>query len=468
MNLGGFHTPSVNVNFLPLSTAFCSTGFRTARVAKFLSPQVSLPLIFYNHVRLEITMKDLLEISCGLDVHKEKIVACILTGPIGEKTISEIREFTTLATDLCALRNWIIDNSCQNVAMESTGIYWIPVYEILETAYEGNIKLYVVNARHMKNVPGKKTDMRDAEWIATLLRAGLLSASFVPDKNIREFRDLNRYRKCVIEDITKQKNRIEKFLQSSGFRLSSFISDVFGASGMNIMHHLIEHGSIDKTALDKCLKARTRKHMDEILMSVNGSLSQHKCSFLKVLLGHLEMLRNHLSEVEDAIQMEMEPFALQVEQLNSIYGISTIGSCAIIAEIGVDMSAFKTSEHICSWAGLSPGNNESAGKRKSTSVTKGNSYLKTILCEIAWVIAGKRNTYLSGWYWRVKQKKGAKKAIVALARKLLVIIYTILKQGTLFDEHCFEARKLSCERKQLDRYKRELERHGYRVEAVSL
>ena len=379
-------------------------------------------------------MKDLLEISCGLDVHKEKIVACILTGPLGKPTRSEIREFSTLIPDMIALRNWIVSKNCHHVAMESTGIYWMPIYEILEDAFSGDITLLVVNARHMKNVPGKKTDMRDSEWISTLLRAGLLNGSFIPEKKIREFRDLNRYRKSVIRDITSQKNRIEKFLQSSGFRLSSFISDIFGASGRNIILHLIEHGQIDKTALDSCLKTKTRNRIDEI---------------------------------ETSLEEDMAPFALQVEQLNSIYGISTTASYAIIAEIGIDMKPFKTAEHICSWAGLCPGNNESAGKRKSTSVTKGNPYIKSMLCEIAWVIAGKRNTYLSAWYWRIKQKKGAKKAIVALARKLLVIIYTMLKQGTLFDESCFETRRKHCEQKQLSRYIRELEKHGYHVEAQS-
>lgn len=379
-------------------------------------------------------MKDLLEISCGLDVHKEKIVACILTGPLGKPTRSEIREFSTLIPDMIALRHWIVSKNCHHVAMESTGIYWMPIYEILEDAFSGDITLLVVNARHTKNVPGKKTDMRDSEWISTLLRAGLLNGSFIPEKRIREFRDLNRYRKSVIRDITSQKNRIEKFLQSSGFRLSSFISDIFGASGRNIILHLIEHGQIDKTALDSCRKTKTRNRIDEI---------------------------------ETSLEEDMAPFALQVEQLNSIYGISTTASCAIIAEIGIDMKPFKTAEHICSWAGLCPGNNESAGKRKSTSVTKGNPYIKSMLCEIAWVIAGKRNTYLSAWYWRIKQKKGAKKAIVALARKLLVIIYTMLKQGTLFDESCFETRRKHCEQKQLSRYIRELEKHGYHVEAQS-
>lgn len=409
-------------------------------------------------------MKDLLDICCGLDVHKDKIVACIINGPLGQPANSEIREFTTLIPDMVALRDWIIVSDCHHVAMESTGIYWQPIYEILEDAFSGDITLLVVNARHMKNVPGKKTDMRDSEWIATLLRAGLLNGSFIPDKNIREFRHLNRYRKSIVRDITSQKNRIEKFLQSSGFRLSSFISDIFGASGRNIITYLIEHGNIDREALNICLKTKTRTHINEILIAVNGTLSKHQQGFLNMLVEHYDSLKSHLAEVEVAIEVEMTPFTLQVEQLNSIYGISTTASTAIIAEIGIDMSRFKTAEHICSWAGLAPGNNESAGKRKSTSITKGNPYIKSMLCEIAWVIAGKRNTYLSAWYWRVKQKKGPKKAIVALARKLLVIIYTMLKQGTLFDESCFEIRRKCCEQKQLSRYIHELEKHGYHIE----
>ncbi len=412
-------------------------------------------------------MKDLLEISCGLDVHKEIIVACILTGPLGQPTHSEIREFSTLIPDMVALRDWIVSSNCHDVAMESTGIYWIPIYEILEEAFSGDINLLVVNARHMKNVPGKKTDMRDAEWISTLLRAGLLSGSFVPAKEIREFRHLNRYRKSVLRDITSQKNRIEKFLQSSGFRLSSFLSDIFGASGRNIIEHLIDNGSIDLEALDSCLKTKTRAHANEILMSINGTLSDHQRSFLKMLYGHYKSLKDHLKEVEDALNNDMKPFANEIAQLSSIHGISTISASAIIAELGIDMSSFKTAEHLCSWAGLSPGNNESAHKRKSTHIMKGNPYLKSMLCEVAWVIAGKRKTYLSSWYWRLKQKKGPKKAIVALARKLLVIIYSMLKNKTQFDESVFESRRKTSEEKQISRYKRELERRGYQVQLAS-
>jgi len=410
-------------------------------------------------------MNDILERSCGLDVHKEKIVANILSGPLGTTPSSETKEFSTLIQDLIALREWIVSCDCHDVAMESTGIYWIPVYETLETAFDGNINLLVVNPRHMKNVPGKKTDIRDAEWISSLLRAGLLNASFIPSKEIREFRDLNRYRKSITEDITRQKNRIEKFLQASGFRLSSFLSNIFGVSGRNIIHHLMEHGNITRDDIDKCLKTQTRNHIDEILMSVNGTLSDHQRMFLKTLMQHYETLNQHLSEVEVLLQKDMESFESHVEQLCSIYGISTIAACAIIAEIGTDMSHFKTAEHICSWAGLSPGNNESAGKRKHAHITKGNPYVKSMLCEISWVIAGKRKTYLSGWYWRLKQKKGAKKAIIALARKLLVIIYTMFKKGTMYDESHFTSRRISQEKRLINHYRKELEKRGYHIEA---
>lgn len=314
-------------------------------------------------------MKDLLEISCGLDVHKEKIVAHILTGPLGKPTHSKIREFSTLIPGMITLRDWIISPNCHHVAMESTAIYWMPIYEMLEDAFSGDTTLLVVNARHMKNVPSKKTDIRDSEWISTLLRAGLLNGSFIPEKRIREFRDLNHYRKSIIRDITSQKNRIEKFLQSSGFRLSSFISDIFGASGRNILSHLIEYGQINRTTFDFCLKTKTRNRINEILMN------------------HYNSLQEHFNEIEKDLEQDKELFTLQVEQLNSIYGISTTTSCAIIAEIGIDMAPFKTAEHICSWAGLCLGNNESAGKR---------------------------NTYLSAWYWRIKQKKVQKRPLLLL------------------------------------------------------
>jgi transposase len=407
-------------------------------------------------------MQDLLEICCGLDIHKENIVACLLTGATDVKPTSEIRTFSTMTHGLKELKAWLHDSNCRHVAMESTGIYWIPVYETLESESE-NMCLLVVNARHMKNVPGKKTDMRDSEWIATLLRAGLLRSSFIPEKRIRELRHLTRYRKSIVHDVTAQKNRIEKFLQSTGFRLSVFLSDTFGASGRNIMRHLIAHGSIDLKDLDRCLKGQTRRNINNILVSVNGTMSAHQQQFLAISLDHLEMLEAHLNQIEQALEQETKKFEAAMNILTSIPGISKIAASSLLAEIGTNMSCFPTAEHLSSWAGMSPGNNESAGKRKSASVNHGNPYLKSMLCEIAWVIAGNRNAYLSKWYWKLKQRKGAKKAIVALGRKLLVMIYAMLKKGTSYDEDCFEQRRKQMENKRVSRMLSELNRLGYQV-----
>ena len=412
-------------------------------------------------------MKDLLEISCGLDVHKDKIVACILSGPIGKTTVSEIREFTTLIPDMAALRDWIVSCNCHHVAMESTGIYWQPIYEILEDAYSGDITLLVVNARHMKNVPGKKTDMRDSEWIATLLRAGLLNGSFIPDKQIREFRYLNRYRKSIIRDITSQKNRVEKFLQSSGFRLSTFISDIFGASGRNIICHLIQHGCIDRESLDSCLKTKTRNHINEILVAVNGTLSQIQQDFLEMLMDHYDSLKSHLAEIETALEEAMAPFSLHIEQLTSIYGINTTASCAIIAEIGTDMSYFKTAEHICSWAGLCPKNNESAGKKKRSGIKSGNNWLRSMLCECAWSATKKKDSRFKNKYWSMVPRMGRKKALIAIANMMLRLIYHLLKTKSTYKELEIQY-FIDKDKRREDRIIKELKSKGYLVEKDSL
>lgn len=317
-------------------------------------------------------MQDILTCVMGLDVHRDIIVACLVKGAVDAEPEAETRTFSTLIPEMQKLRDWVIEAECRNIAMESTGIYWQPIYEMLESCFDGEISILVVNARHMKNVPGRKTDMKDAQWIATLLRAGLLKGSFIPDKTFRELRHLTRYRKSVVHDITAQKNRIDKFLQSSGFRFTAFLSDTFGASGRNIIRHLIEHGSIDREALDKCLKTKTRNRIDEILVALNGSLSVHQRRFLNMVFLHLEDLEAHKHTIEDEITEEVLKHTDALNLLCSIPGIDVTAAAAIVAEIGTDMSAFPDSQHICSWTGLSPGNNESAGKRKSVHINKGN------------------------------------------------------------------------------------------------
>ena len=410
-------------------------------------------------------MDDVLECCCGLDIHKESIVACVMKGPLeaGYKPRSELKEFGTQLKDLNALRKWLQEHKCRHVAMESTGIYWQPVYAVLETALMDEMHLLVVNARHMRNVPGKKTDMRDAEWIATLLRAGLLKGSFVPERDIRDLRQFTRYRKAIIRDITSQKNRIEKLLQSNGFRLSSFLSDIFGSSGVAVMERLVQVGSISAESLDQCLKGRARQKAGEILSSLNGILSIPQRKLLKMQLAHLEDLQANLREVEEEIHDSFSQFQGPIELLDSIPGIDLTAAYAILAEIGHEMSAFPTAQHLCSWAGLAPGNHKSANKQKKQRVTPGNNYLKTILCEVAWVIASHKKLYLSTWYWRLKQRTDAKRAIVALARKLLVIIFAMLRSNCAYDEQRFLQRKQSTEQKRVSRMVHELTKLGYAI-----
>ena len=308
-------------------------------------------------------MQDILDICCGLDVHKETVVACLLKGGNDNNPESETRTFSTLISNLEELKTWLEEENCRHVAMESTGVYWQPVYNVLESAFDGTIVLIVANARHMKNVPGKKTDIKDAEWIATLLRAGLLQGSFVPSQPIRRLRDLTRYRKSIVEEISSQKNRIERHLQSCGFKLSTFLTDIFGVSGRAIIDHLARYGSITPEEVDPLIKKRARTKLNDIKQAVNGNMDTLQRDFLKMLLKHLDDSCEHLQVIEQKINEELLKYHRQLEQLDGIPGISITAAAAILAEIGIDMAQFKTAEHICSWAGLSPGNNESAGKK---------------------------------------------------------------------------------------------------------
>jgi transposase len=311
-------------------------------------------------------MQTILDTCCGLDVHKESVVACIVkTGHMGkDDVIKEIRVFKTFLDDLTALREWLESENCRHVAMESSGVYWYPVFDVLESAFGGGIEVLVTNARHMRNVPGKKTDIKDAEWIALLLRAGLLDGSFIPPQDVRELRQLTRYRKNIVEDINTQKNRIEKSLQQSGFKLSTFLSDVFGVSGRNLLNVLVKRGKLTALDVETETKRISQVKKDEIKLSINGNLSRHQRDFLKMQLSLLDELNAHLATVETSISETSAKFNDCIERLDTIPGIAVTSATAIIAEIGIDMSKWKTAEHFCSWAGLSPGNNKSAGKKK--------------------------------------------------------------------------------------------------------
>lgn len=309
-------------------------------------------------------MQDILEICCGLDVHRDTVVACLLKGNLGDKPTKEVRTFSTLLPELEQLKFWLEEEQCQHVAMESTGVYWQSVYTALEGAFDGTMVIIVANARHMKNVPGKKTDIKDAEWIASLLRAGLLQGSFIPSEKVRELRELTRYRRSISQEVTAQKNRIEKYLQSYGFKLSTFLTDIFGVSGRAIINHLSEHGYISPDKVQLYVKGRAKTKTEDIKIAVNGKLRQHQKEFLAMLLRRLDESYTYLDYVQQKIEAALNCLQTQIRMLDGVPGIDIIAAAAVIAEISADMSKFKTADHICSWAGLSPGNNESAGKKK--------------------------------------------------------------------------------------------------------
>lgn len=409
-------------------------------------------------------MKAILEICCGLDVHRDKIVACLMKGPLDCRPMAETKTFSALRGDLEKLKDWLEKEGCHHVAMESTGVYWKPVYTILEDSFNGDIEILLVNAQRIKNVPGRKTDVKDAEWIAGLLRSGLLVGSFIPDKEIRELRDLTRYRKNIVYEVSSQKNRIEKFLQSSGFKLSTFMSDVFGASGRLILDYLSKHGQIKVEELDMLIKGVLKKKKKEIALAVNGKLNKHERNFLSMQIKHLKQLEENVEEVNRSIDEYLEKYEKPVELLDGIPGISKVAAAAIIGEIGIDMSKFPKAENLCSWAGVSPSCNESAGKKKDTRTRYGNPYIKSILCEVAWTVTRRRGTYLSNWYWKVKQRRGSKKAVIGLARKILVIIYNMLKENVNYNEQRFEEVQMKYSEKREKNLIKELQKRGYKIE----
>ena len=327
-------------------------------------------------------MQTILHNCCGLDVHKDSIVACILKtsnaslDSNNEEVEKEIRVFETFPNTLKELKNWLESEDCHHVAMESTGVYWYPVYEVLESAFGGDIEVLVVNARHMRNVRGKKTDIKDAEWIAKLLRAGLLAGSFIPPHEVRELRQLTRYRKSIVEDISAQKNRIEKTLQTANVKLSTFLTDVFGVSGRNLINVLVEKGHLSPEDVETETKRISQEKKDAIKRVVNIQLSTHVRQFIRMQLNLLDDLLAYLKSIEESIDELSAQFQEEIERIDTIPGIATTAATAIIAEIGTDMSKFPTAERFCSWAGVTPGASMSAGKKKVPASPKVTHTLK--------------------------------------------------------------------------------------------
>jgi transposase len=370
-------------------------------------------------------MEIIIEKGCGLDVHKETVVACIM----GTGIKKEVKTYTTMTNDLLRLREWLQKSGVTHVAMESTGVYWKPVFNILEDRFE----VILVNARHVKNVPGRKTDVQDSEWLCKLLRSGLIRGSFIPPRDIRELRDLTRYKRKLIQTIVAEKQRVEKILEDANIKLSSIASDTFGASGKRIIEELIK-GELEAEKMAELSKGRLRQKKGDLKEALVGEVRAHHKFMIKASLKHLRAMEKILLDVEREIRQKIEShYKEEYELLQTIPGVKENAS-TIIAEMGVDMERFPSEGHLSSWAGMSPGNNESGGKKKPGSTTHGNKYLKTMLTEFAWVASKTKGAYLRSKYHSLVGRRGKKKALVALGHKILIMCYHMLKQKRPYKE----------------------------------
>ena len=378
-------------------------------------------------------MEALLYCCCGLDVHRDMIEACILKGnPDVEPEITR-QQFTTYQQGLTELVEWLEKNECYSVAMESTGVYWMPVFEKLETNSKYLENLWVVNAYHMRNLPGRKSDIKDAEWIATLLRHGLLEKSFVPPLMTRELREYTRLNRTFVQEESRYVNRVEKFLQYHGFKFSSVMKNIVGATGISLLKTLIANGEITESDVEKQCK-RLRKHpIEEIKSAVVGKLDAPEQKLLAHLVHKIEESRADIAN----LKKDMEPLKANIQRsleiADSIPGIDIDSACEILAEISDQPHEhFQDVGRICSWAGLTPKNDESAGKIKSRKMRHGNQHVKSILCQTAWAAVRCRKSSFHDWFWKHRNKIGQKKAIMAVARKILALLYLLLKKNTLY------------------------------------
>jgi len=368
-------------------------------------------------------MQVVYERCCGVDVHKKTVVACVLlTHPDG--TVQrQVRTFATMTADLCALADWLTGWGVTHVAMESTGVYWQPVFNVLEDEAR---TILLVNAQRIKTVPGRKTDVRDAEWLADLLRHGLLSPSFIPPAPIRALRELTRYRKTLVGERTAEINRLHKVLEAANLKLASVASDVLGVSGRDMLAALLD-GQQDPAALAELARGKLREKLPELRRALVGRVKPHHLVLISRILAHVDFLEQSIAEVQEEIARSLTPFEEAVTLLDTIPGVGAVTAATIVAEIGVDMSRFPSARHLASWAGLCPGNKQSGGKRLSGKIPKGNRWLRAVLGEVAWSIARAPGTYLHAQYHRIARRRGKNRAIVAVAHSVLVIAYHILK-----------------------------------------
>jgi transposase len=403
-------------------------------------------------------MEPLIERCCGLDVHQGTIVACLLVGKADERPRKEIRTFRTVTRELLELREWLLQAGCTHVGMESTGVYWKPVYAILEDAFD----LTVGNAQHIKNVPGRKTDVKDAEWIADLLRHGLIRKSFVPPKPIRDLRDVVRYRRKLVQSRATERNRLLKLLETANIKLSSFLSNVFGVSGMAMLEALVE-GESTPEQMAQLSKGRLRRKVADVELALDGRLADHHRFLLRMQIERLKQADAQLDALDLRIDEMLKPSREQAQRLITIPGVSRVVASQLIAEMGTDMTVFKSEAHLASWAGVCPGNYESAGKRQRGTKRKGNIHLTTALVEAAQAAIKKKGAYLRDKFHRLKARRGYKRALMAIAHKILIAAYHMLRDKTAYRDLGDDYLDRMSKSRTTTALVRRLERLGYNV-----
>ena len=366
---------------------------------------------------------------CGLDVHKETVVACLRLVSSG-KVNMELRTFETTTASLIALSEWLAQNGCTHIAMEATGIYWKPVWHILA---DGEFQLVLANSAHVKNVPGRKTDVNDATWLAELLAHGLIRASFVPDTQTQELRTLLRTRKQLVREKASHILRVQKTLEDANIKLESVITDVIGMSSRAMIEAIIA-GESDPAKLANLANYRLKASQGELREALRGRVTKHHRFLLRLHLNQIDALDAAIATIDRQVEAGIAPFRAAVEQVSTVPGIRDIGAQVIVSEIGTDMSRFPSDGHLISWAGLCPHSDESAGKRRSNRLRKGAPWLKTTLVQCAWAAVRKKDSYLQAQFLRLKARRGPKKAIIAVAASLLTAIYHMLKDGTTYQD----------------------------------
>ena len=374
-------------------------------------------------------MDVLYERCAGIDVHKKMVVVCLITPDATGAPTKETRTYGTMTADLLEMVDWLVGAGCTHVAMESTGVFCKPLYNLME----GTLEVLVVNAAHMKNVPGRKTDVKDAEWIADLLRLGLLRASFIPDRPQRELRELTRYRTSLLQERSAEVNRLQKTLEGANIKLSSVATDIMGKSGRDMLAALVA-GRTDAAAMAQLARGKMREKLPQLEKALRGQFAAHQRFLVAQQLTHIDGLDDIIERVSAEIAERVRPFAQEIEQVDTVTGIGRRTAEVLVAEVGTTLTRFPTHRHLTSWAGLCPGNNESGGKHHSGKTRKGSPWLRAALIEAARAAGRSKKTYVGAQYRRIAARRGAKRAAVAVAHSILVIVYHILTKHELYHD----------------------------------